>query len=87
LLRCHEPYEKPYNDALGYGFLAYMGLFSIITVVLKVNAAQESCPMKKGLLLDSIPWPGLTFGIPAFALIPCSEFSPLHSLSRFYERF
>jgi len=34
LLRCHEPYEKPYNDALEYGFLAYKGLFSIIPVVL-----------------------------------------------------
>jgi len=47
LSRHHEPYKKPYNDALKDGFLAYMGLFSIIPVVLKVNTTQEAYPMKK----------------------------------------
>jgi len=42
LARRHKPYEKPYNDALGDGFLAHMGLFSIIPVVLKVNITQEA---------------------------------------------
>jgi len=67
-----------------------MGFFSIIPVVLKVNATQESYPMKKGLFLDSFPRPGLTlknYGIPDFVLMPCSGFSPLHSISWFCERF
>jgi len=70
LLRCHEPYEKPCNDALVYGFLAYMGLFSIIPIVLKVNTTQESYLMKKGLFLDSIPWPGLTLKITESQILP-----------------
>jgi len=63
LLRNHEPNEKPYNDALGYGFLEYKGLLSIAPVVLKVNTTQESYPMKKGLFLDGFPWPGITLKI------------------------
>jgi len=63
LLRRHEPYEKLYNDVLGYGFLAYTGLFSIIPVVLKVNTTQESYPIKKELFLNGFPWPGLTLKI------------------------
>jgi len=42
LLRSHEPYKKPYNDMLRYGFLAYMGLFSIMPVSLKFNATHVS---------------------------------------------
>jgi len=63
LLGHHEPYKKPYNDALRYSFLVYTGLFSIIPVVLKVNITQESYPMKKGLFLDGFPWPGITLKI------------------------
>jgi len=47
LFRCHEPYEKSYNDVLRYGFLVYTGSFSIMLVVLKVNTTQEAYPKKK----------------------------------------
>jgi len=49
LARCHEPYEKLCNDVFRDGFLPYMGLFSMVPVVLKVNTAQEAYPMKKRL--------------------------------------
>jgi len=86
LLRRHEPYEKPYNDALGYRFLVYTSLFSTIpVVVLKVNTTQESYPMKKRLFLDDFPWLNIkNYGIPYFSLMPRS--GPALTF-KVYERF
>jgi len=52
-------------------------LFSIIPVVLKVNATQEAYPMKKGLFLDGFPSPGLTLKLrnPVVCAKPLRSFS------------
>jgi len=46
-----------------------MGLFSIVPVVLKVNATQESYPMKKDCFWDGFPWPGLRLKITESSIL------------------
>ena len=49
------PYEKPYNDVLKCIEDGFACVFSLLSIVLKLNTTQEAYPVQKGLFIVFLP--------------------------------
>ena len=54
-LLSHLPYEKPYIDLLECLEDGFACVFSLLSIILKLNTTQEAYPVQKGLFIDNYP--------------------------------